>query len=238
MKDNGSAKRKALGTALIAAFLAVSALLFIYIGMPFVRFAADSERFRLFVQEHFYLSRIASVLMLALQVVVAVIPGEPLELAAGYAFGGIEGTLICLGGIALGSTAVFFLVRSLGMRIVRLFFTEEKIKSLKYLQNNPRQNFLIFLIFLIPGTPKDLITYFVGLTDMDFKLFFIMATLARLPSVVTSTVGGDAIGSKNYGFADYMIIFTAVISLIGYFIYRRMSKKETNNGNGENGRIG
>ena len=75
---------------------------------------------------------------------------------------------------------------------------------------------------MIPGTPKDLLCYFAGLTDLKLSVFLLMASLGRLPSVVTSTVGGDALGSQNYVFAAVVFVVTFLISVGGLVCYQRI----------------
>jgi uncharacterized membrane protein YdjX (TVP38/TMEM64 family) len=169
--------------------------------------------------------RILFVLLMALQVVVALIPGEPLEIGAGYAFGAVEGTLLCMAGITLGSLVVFLFVRRFGIRLVEVFFSREKIHSLKFLQNAKRLELITFFVFFIPGTPKDLLSYFVGLTDIKLSKWILIAGLARIPSIVTSTVGGDALGMQNYVFAVVVFSVTLVLSGAGLLVYSRLQKR-------------
>lgn len=87
------------------------------------------------------------------------------------------------------------------MPLVEVFFPEEKLKKLKFLKTTPKRDMIFFIIFMIPGTPKDLLCYFTGLTDIKFSLWLLICSLGRLPSIITSTVGGDALGTSNYWFA-------------------------------------
>ena len=168
---------------------------------------------------------IAFVGMTVFQVIIAFVPGEPLEIGAGYAFGAFWGTLLCIIGITLGSLIVFWLVRTLGVRLLEVFFTYEKIKSLKFLQNEKRLALITFFLFFLPGTPKDLLTYFVGLTKIDFKGFLFIVAVARIPSVITSTIGGSLLGSEKYILAIIAFSVTLLISVIGWVIYNKISKK-------------
>ena len=162
------------------------------------------------------------------QVVVAIIPGEPLELAAGYAFGALEGTLICLAGIFAGSMIVFLLVRRFGIKLVRLFFSEEKIQSMRFLKN-PRRLFIVTaVLMLVPGTPKDLLTYCAGLTPLPVTTWMLIASVGRIPSVITSTLGGHALSEGNYGFAAIVFGATALLCGGGLWLYGRMKQKNAN----------
>ena len=158
--------------------------------------------------------------MVILQVIVAVIPGEPLEIAAGYAFGAVEGTLLCVLGTFIGGMLVFLLVRRFGLRAVEVFFPEEKLRRLRFLHNERRLARWVFVIFFLPGTPKDVLCYFVGLTPMPLRTWALISAVARLPSIVTSTVGGDALGMGNYTFAVIVFTATLAVSGLGLLFYR------------------
>ncbi len=213
--------------AVVAGLIAtlVIAFICIYIGKPLMQFITEPERFRLWVEKHGILGRWIYMTIVLLQVIIAVIPGEPLEIAAGYAFGMVEGTLLYLGGAVLGSVIVFLLVRRCGIRLLEIFFPAEKLQSLQFLKNNRRRSVLLFLIFLIPGTPKDLLCYYAGLTDMKFSTFFIINMVGRLPSLLSSTIGGDALGMQSYTAAIVVFVVTTLISAAGYLIYQRICKK-------------
>lgn len=104
------------------------------------------------------------------------------------------------------------------------FYPKEKIEALPILNNPKKRNILTFLLFLIPGTPKDLLTYGIGLTDMSIPLYLLLTTAARFPSVITSTIGGDAVGEKKFLWAVVVFAATAAISGLGLLVYRRISR--------------
>lgn len=87
---------------------------------------------------------------------------------------------------------------------------------------------LTFILMFIPGTPKDLISYFVGLTDMKLYEWLIISTIARIPSIVTSTIGGSALAEKNYKFAVIVFVIAAIISIAGIVIYNLIQSKRLN----------
>ena len=90
---------------------------------------------------------------------------------------------------------------------------------------------LCFLIFFIPGTPKDALTYFIPLTDMKLSTFLFITTIARIPSIITSTIGGHAIGVENYIFSILVFVVTGIISLVGLYVYKKISQKKVMNYN-------
>ena len=185
----------------------------------------DPVAFRAWVKAHGIVGDIAFVGMMVLQVIVAIIPGEPFEIAAGYAFGAFEGTVLCLIASTLGSMLVFALVRRFGMRLVQIFFSEEKLQSLRFLHASPKRDFLYLLIFMIPGTPKDLLCYFAGLTDVRFPVWLIICSLGRLPAIITSTVGGSALSTRNYWTAVAVFAGTFALSGLGLLIYNSICRR-------------
>ena len=205
--------------------IAVIAYICIYIGVPMMQFVTEPERFRMWVERHGILGRLVYMLIVFLQVVIALIPGEPVEIAGGYAFGAIEGTLLYLGAAVLGSLVVFLLVRRFGIRLLEIFFSKEKIESLKILKTNRKRAVLFFLIFMIPGTPKDLLCYYAGLTDMKLGTFLLINVIGRLPALISSTVGGDALGMQSYTVAIIVFAVTILVSVIGYIVYSKVIKK-------------
>ena len=202
-----------------AAVIAAAAWL---ICRPLVEFASEPELFREWVDSHGILGRIAFVGMVILQVVIAILPGEPFEIAAGYAFGALEGTLLFLAAAAVGSIAVFLLVRRFGTKLAEVFFSGKELSSVRFLKTTPRRTMLFLIVFMLPGTPKDLLSYFAGLTDIRFGVWVVICSLGRIPSVVMSTVGGDALGTQRYWFSLVVFLLSMAVSVVGLLIYNRI----------------
>ncbi|MCF0124112.1 MAG: TVP38/TMEM64 family protein [Ruminiclostridium sp.] len=202
--------------------LAVVILLSWEAGLPMVRLASDPEAFRQWIGQRSLSGQLVYILMVAAQVLAAVVPGEPLEIAGGYAFGAAEGTVLCLLGGALGSFLVIGLVRLFGQRFVGFFFSLEKLRSIRFLKSSPRRTMLFLLVFMIPGTPKDLLCYFVGLTDIKLPALMVICSLGRLPSIITSTIGGSALGTQRYILAVVVFALTFLLSGAGLLLYNRI----------------
>lgn len=213
----------------IALFLLLSGLIFWFAGKPLVQFVSEPELFQAWVDTHGIWGRLAFLGMVILQIFVAVIPGEPLEIAAGYAFGFWEGTFLCILGMAIGGTLVFWFVRRFGIRAVEVFLSREKINNLKFLQNSRRVTLFIALAFLLPGTPKDVLSYCAGLTNVKFSHWLLITSICRLPSVVTSTMGGDALGEGELLQAAAVFAVTVGVSLAGLWLYRKLRHQEEQN---------
>ena len=221
-------KRKILSGTVIIAFLVFCFVVGWFVGRPMLRFVEDYDGFKAWIEQSGFMGRVYFVLMVIFQVIIALVPGEPLEIAAGFAFGAIEGTILCVIGITVGSIIVFYLVRKFGIKLVEVFFSTEKIKSLKFLQNKKKVTALVFLMFFLPGTPKDLLTYFVGLTKINFWAFFFIASIARLPSVITSTIGGDRLVEGDYFVAIVVFVATFALSILGWFVYTKILRSKDN----------
>ncbi len=217
-------QKKCFGAVSLIVFLLFVILVTVFIGRPMLQFVEEPEQFRNWVDGHGIWGRLLFLGMVIFQVFFAIIPGEPLEIGAGYAFGAIEGTLLCLAGTTIGGILVFLLVRKIGVRLVEVFFPIEKIRSLWFLRTSKRRNFLTFLLFFIPGTPKDLLCYFIGLTDMKLSTWVWITSIARIPSIITSTIGGDALGEEQYVLAIVAFVVTAAVSIVGILIYQKIIK--------------
>lgn len=164
------------------------------------------------------------------QIFLVVIPGEPIEILAGMCYGGLWGTVFILASVLIISTVIFFMVRKLGRKFVCDFCDEkkiEKIENSKLFQNPKKIELIMLILFLIPGTPKDLLTYIGGLLPIKPIHFILISTLARIPSVISSTLAGEslAVGDWKMG----VILYGAVLAIVAViiFIIHKFDKDKT-----------
>ncbi|MBQ4574540.1 MAG: TVP38/TMEM64 family protein [Clostridia bacterium] len=223
MRDHS---KKILKIILAAAVAAGVILLCIFL-IPYILRLRDEAFREAFSEKIRSLGILGWGLMLLLQIlqtVVAIIPGEPVEIVMGVMYGSLGGLLICLAGIALGTVLVFCCVNRFGMRFVNRFINSESFDKLKFLHDPARRDALMFILFFIPGTPKDILTYFAPFTKIPLLRFLVISLIARIPSVISSTYAGDAILEGN--FAGSIIIFAVMgaIGIAGIFIYDRIIK--------------
>ncbi len=197
-----------------------------FIGVPMIRLAKNPEQFQQLVDSYGIWGRLVFVGMVVLQVVVAFIPGEPIELAAGYAFGFVEGSLLTMAGIVIGSWMVFVLVRKFGVKLVEVFFPEEKIRRFSFLKDPKKSETLAFIFMFLPGTPKDFLSYFAGLTPLTTGKWLLIVTIGRIPSLVTSTATGAAAGKGNYVLTAVMVGVMILVTIAGILYYRHICKKQ------------
>lgn len=219
-------QKKIFGAITLGALVLFMGVVTLLIGHPLIRFIEKPENFRAWIDGFGIWSELIFIVIFVFQVIFAIIPGEPLEVGAGYAFGFWEGSLLCIISTTLGGILVFLLVKKFGIRLVEIFFPVEKIRDLWFLRTEKRRNLTTFLVFAIPGTPKDLLCYFVGLTDMKLRTWILISAIARIPSVVTSTVAGASLGSREYLWAIIAFAATAGISIGGILIYRKITGRK------------
>lgn len=186
---------------------------------------ADARAVRAFVSDHAFVSRLAMLGINIVQVLLAFLPGEPVELASGYAFGFWEGTALCLVASGLATSMIYWATRRWGWKLVGLFFDRSLFDCFSWLKSAKRLELIMLIVFLIPGTPKDFLTYFAGLTNMRFLPVVLIATLGRIPSIATSTITASAVGSGNWPLVACTLVASAFLLAVGGLMYRRLRSR-------------
>ena len=168
-----------------------------------------------------------------LQIVVAVIPGQPMEIVSGMLYGTWGGIALCLVGIFIGTALVFFLVRRIGTDIMLLFFSNKKIdeiKNMKLFKNPAKFEILMFIMFVIPLLPKDIFIYLGGISPVRPKRFLAIATFARIPGLFLTVYAGNKLSEGSFLITAIFVGVFLIIGLIGYrwgnFQREKMEKEE------------
>lgn len=229
---NEKKKTIILRVLIIAAMLAVAgACVYMYLrfGKSAVELIKDTERFREWIDGFGVWGIIVFSAIRVLQTVVKFIPTEPIEIAAGLVWGWFGGLAVCLIGNIIGSVVILVMTRRIGSRILRLFRLEDKLQSMRFLQDREKRNRLIFIFYLVPGTPKDTMTYFAGLTDMNMTEVLVISSIARIPAIVSSTICGAYLGANNFKVAAIVFVVTALLSIPGAMVYKRISARYVQN---------
>ena len=229
MSKNKSPSSVTLRRVLCLVALTLIAALCIFIclryGKALWALTTDAARFKAWIGRFGPWSGVVFTAVRTLQTVVKVIPAEPLEIGSGLLFGAVGGMLLCLLGNILGSLVILFLTRKLGTRVLELFDLDKKLQSMRFLQDKSKRSTLLFFFYLIPGTPKDGITYFVGLTDIRLTEYMIMTSIARIPSILSSTICGAFLGQRNIPLAVGVFAATAVLSILGGIAYKKIVQR-------------
>ena len=155
-----------------------------------------------------------------LQVVVFVIPGEITQVAAGYVFGAWFGFLYSVIGIMLGSAFDYTFARLVGRPMVEKLVGPERLRRIDAALESPKGRSALFLLFLMPGMPKDAMSYGAGLTRWGLGEFVVVSGLARTPALFFSTLIGSQLYDRDYRSIAVTVVI-GVLAVAAFFIYER-----------------
>lgn len=199
--DGGVERRTAhivLHVVLLAVFLGLIAWASAELAPKAARLMKRPEEFRSFIDSYGPASALIFILVQAVQVVVFVIPGEIVQVAGGYIFGPWLGLLYSVAGILVGTMIAFFAARFFGYSLVRAVISPKKLDRFHSLINNPKSEIAMFVLFLVPGIPKDSLVYISGVTPIKPARFFLVSMIARFPALWGSTYIGANLQEKDY----------------------------------------
>ena len=178
-------------------------------------------------------SRITGMLILfgleLAQVVLAILPGEPVELLAGICFGPIWGTIFLMVSVFIVTAMIYFFVKKYGRDFIYEFFPKEnvnKVENSKLFKDPQKVETVMALLFLIPGTPKDLLVYIGGLLPIKTSRFLALSTLLRFPSIISSTIAGDKLLEGQWKVSILAYVITFAITAIVIFVVNKFDKNK------------
>lgn len=160
--------------------------------------------------------------MQLLQIVVAFIPGEVVQIAAGMMYGPLWGSVVILVGCVLSSMVVYELVHKLGAPFVRSMVGEKQLLKFRQFELSGKFGVTVFILFLIPGFPKDVLTYIVPLSDMNLRTFLLLSTIARTPGVIISTYAAAGLADGNIVTSVIIFVVAALIAIIVLLLRNRI----------------
>ena len=149
-----------------------------------------------------------------LQIVVAFIPGEVVQLAAGLMYGPWLGALIVLVGCVISSSIIYKMVHALGAPFVQGMVSTEHLGKFRSFEESGKLDIIVFILFLIPAMPKDVFTYIVPLTDMPYKKFITLTTIGRIPGVLASTYAASGLANGDIVGPVIVIAIVVVLALV------------------------
>lgn len=227
--DNLKASEKKQKRRVIISVLKILLLLLIVVGIPlylyffrldFLKSFNDVDAIVALLNQHKSKSIIIYISFQILQVVISVIPGQVVQMAAGYLFGFWQALLFALSGAVIGTSISFWLAKLLGRDFLHIFFGEEKMNYYIERLNSNRAYTLVFFLYLIPGLPKDMISYAAGASEMRFKAFITLSTVGRLPGMIGCLLMGTMAESENYVGVG-IIAAIAIVACILCLIFRK-----------------
>ena len=157
-----------------------------------------------------------------LQIIVAFIPGEVVQIAAGLMYGPWAGALIILVGCVISSTVIYKLVHVLGAPFVQGMVSTEHLEKFRLFEKSGKLDIVVFILFLIPAMPKDVFTYIVPLTDMPYKKFIVLTTVGRIPGVLASTYAASGFASGDVVGPVVVLAILAIIAVLAIVFRERI----------------
>ena len=186
-------------------------------------FFSNKERVNNFVISFGSYAPLVFIGLQILQVLLTPIPGEFTGFVGGYLFGIVPGLIYSTVGLSLGSLFAFLIARGLGKPFVRRFMGQELMGKFEYIVER-HGAFLTFILFLIPGTPKDSFCYLLGLSPMHVATFLVISCIARFPGTLLLTMQGNSVRSEHYR-AFFMVLGLLLLLIVLTFIYRDRIEK-------------
>lgn len=212
-------------------------ILFLFVGYKYFHdyfyILKDPNEVRNLINSYGEYSILAFILLQILQVVVFFIPGEIVQIAGGYIFGILSGSVISLVGICLGSIIIFIICNIYGKPFVEKVISKRHLNFFKKILKFGSVNYIVFLLYLIPGIPKDALAYICGISDISLKNFVIYSTLGRFPGIFLSAYFGAKIGTDNKPLLIGIAIIATVLFIVGIIKGEKIVKNIIRNGEKE-----
>lgn len=191
--------------------------IFPWVGF-FFQVLADKEKTTEIIESFGYFAPLAFIGAQVFQVVFAPIPGEATGFLGGYLFGVLPGFLYSTAGLTAGSYLAFQLARLLEVSFVEAIVSKEVLKKFDFAA---KENGVIisFLLFLIPGFPKDYLCFILGLSPMPLKIFLVITVVGRMPGTMMLSLQGANVSGHDYTSFFILLGISILIGLL-VIIYR------------------
>lgn len=224
-------KTKIFKIILLIVVIAIMAITTVYLIPTFKELSneAGQQAFKQKINESGFMGFLMLFGLQFAQIFLFIIPGEPIEILAGLCYGGLCGTVFIMISAAIISAFIYLLVHKLGREFIYEFVKPEKIEKIeksKLFQNPQTIRYIIFILFFIPGTPKDLLTYIAALLPIKPTEFILISTLARFPSVISSTLAGANLLKGNWKLSLIIYGVTFAIVAVVVLIMRKLDKNK------------
>jgi uncharacterized membrane protein YdjX (TVP38/TMEM64 family) len=210
--------KKTIGVSVVLlAFFSLALYLLIYHSDIYLAFF-DRKRLSEFVKSFGKLSPLIFIALQVFQVLFAPIPGEVTGFLGGFLYGNFFGILYSTIGLGLGSWLAFIFARWAGQPLVERIVSPTVLQRFDYLMAH-QGAWIAFLLFLIPGFPKDYLCYILGLGHLNLKTFLIISTVGRLLGTILLTLQGSLVREKNY-LVLAIVIGVSVLLLLAAYLSR------------------
>ena len=224
-------KTKIFKIVLLIAVIAIMVAVTIYLIPTFKELSSEAgqQAFKQKVNDSGFVGFLMLFGLQFAQIFLFIIPGEPIEILSGICYGPVWGTIFIMISAAIISLLIYLLVHKFGRKFIYDFCGEEKINKIensKVFRNPKTISFIVFILFFIPGTPKDLFTYIAALLPIKPLTFILISTVARFPSIISSTLAGDSLLEGNWQMSLIVYGITFLIVGIAILIMRKFDKNK------------
>jgi uncharacterized membrane protein YdjX (TVP38/TMEM64 family) len=175
----------------------------------------DKERLRVYLKNWGALAPLAFIAIQALQVVIAPVPGELTGLAGGFIFGAFWNVVYSTIGLTIGSAIAFVAARIIGRPLVQLMISSQTLEKFGHLTER-RGAIATLALFAIPGFPKDILSYLLGLSPMHFLTFVLVCALGRVPGTILLSLSGAALYKENWKTLMILAVLAGILVVISY----------------------
>lgn len=189
----------------------------------------DPEKLKVYVMSYEKYSVLVFIAIQVIQVIAFFIPGEIVQIAGGYIFGAGIGSIISLAGITGGSILVYLIANKFGKPFVQKIVSENKFDFLEKILAAGSKKFIIFVLYLIPGLPKDVFGYICGVSDISLKDFALYSTLGRIPGIFISAYFGSQMFTGNIHLLLIIALIMSTLFVVGMLRGDRIIRRITKN---------
>lgn len=194
-----------------------------------------------FVDEMGFLGVLILFSIQVIQIVIPFLPGQFIELTVGALYSPVMAILILSLGLAVATIIIYYLGKWIGRPFISLFLSEENEQKYSFLKNSKKMELVFFILFLIPGTPKDILIFFLPLLNLKLNRFIILSIIARIPGWILDVYMGHSFFEKNYTLLMIILILMILIGIFGYIykdkIMNYLKKESKNDENSINSEI-
>lgn len=222
-------RNKTKGSKRVVALLKFGLLISILVAIPLyiyffhpdlIERFSSMENVREFFRDYKGMTIFVFVAAQVVQIIICIIPGQWIQIASGYLFGFWMAMLWSLVGAFIGTILTYYLAKILGRDFVNLIFDSETVEYYTEKLNSKKAVLVVFLIYLIPGVPKDLCNYVAGISEMKLKPFLLISMVGRTPAMMGSLLIGHQLTNEHYGGA-ITIAVVAVLLFVICVIFRQ-----------------
>jgi uncharacterized membrane protein YdjX (TVP38/TMEM64 family) len=212
-----------LGSRFLLLFVFIGAIIWALHETGMISVFLDRDRMLAFIDSLGAWGLAGFICLQIMQVVLAPIPGEATGFVGGYLYGPVMGAVWSTVGLTIGSYLAFALSRSFGRPFVERFVDRGTLQRFDYLLHH-KGLFLVFLLFLIPGTPKDVLCYMLGLGHLTTLQFLLIGGIGRVFGTVLLSISGDMIRNEEFAMFFALAGITAVTVILAMIFRKKIER--------------